>query len=356
MSGNCPQPPIKIEDGKLYWYTCCDWQLIGPVGLIDTAEPPPDDMWITPENPNPVYYACGRAKAVVDAIYAVANAAWDQNDNPLFWQWPGQVNAALPGYDLKDKYSIEAVILGGILRAPPYSMEEEEVFDIQSRQTILCRLVNQFQDENVDLTEEDLAAIESAFNQNLGFDVAIFGAAVNAIGKAQLSTIAKLGAVDDEANCDCPELPPGPPVEYDWLITWDFKTGLHGWTDFDGLWTEGVGIHDADVVQWDVIGRLLRSCTDSGTLRYMAVHVPTWPANPGGGGVEPSWLTIGGSTIWYDADLVGVGWLTKVLNAPYNAAQEWGMMKYQFTDADPDGQSTWDTVIIAGTGNPPFAS
>lgn len=352
--GNCPEPPVKIVDGVLWYFHCCQWVKIGNVGALDTGEPPPDDMWVTPSNPNPTYSACGMANAIVNAIYAVAQAAWEENDNPYFWQWPGHVNDALPGYDLKDKYSIEAVIEGGILRAPPWSLSEEEVFDAVSKQQVLCHLVRSFSDTIGDLTDADFDAINNAFNQSLGFEVAIFGAAANAIGKAQLTTIAKLSALDTDADCDCPELPPGVPVSYDWLHVYDFSVSLYDWEDFEGQWVEGQGIYLADVSQYDNIGLLSKDAAANTTIKYIAVQMTQWPSSPWDGGVQPFWLGVDGATEWFDAAYIGVQWLQQVLNQAVSNGHTVGVMKYQYTNSEVAGSSCFKTLILAGTGNDPF--
>lgn len=198
---NQPCAPIKVEGGKLYWWNCCEWMEVGTLSPVENDEPIPSDVWERPEQ-QVQYSACGRAKALVDAIYRVAQGIWEQSDEMLAWQWAGNVEAYAGLGDLKDKYIIEGVIDVGVLQAMGY--EEEEVFDLQTRQAILCQLVKRMRATAEPLSDEERNAIDAVFYANCGLEVAVFETAWRAIGTSKLSTIAQLGAVDTSADCECP--------------------------------------------------------------------------------------------------------------------------------------------------------
>jgi hypothetical protein len=225
---NAPCPPIKIEGGVLYWWNCCQWQAVGSLSPQENTEPLPDNFWETEENPTPTYYPCGRAKALVDAIYTVAQGIWEAGDSANPFAWPGEVENYAGIGDLKDKYIYEGMAVATILKG---SYEEEEVFDLQTRQAVLCHLVKRMEATGGALSTSERDSIDAAFYGDMGLEVAVFEDAWRAIGTAKLSTIAQMGSTDDTADCDCPggellatvrfgecyasDIPPGDSVTFD---------------------------------------------------------------------------------------------------------------------------------------------
>lgn len=196
-----PCPPIKVENGILYWWQCCEWLEVGSIAPADTAPDLPDDLWENDELPAPTYYPCGQANAVLDAIWEVASQMWDEGDESPFG-WIGDVQGVLPGFDLSDQYTFNGIMEGEVLRALSYG--EEEVFDLVTKQAVLCRLEKLFTDSPGTLTDEQYNNIKGCFTSEMGGEQGIFDWARRAIGKKNLSNIAKMGATDSTADCECP--------------------------------------------------------------------------------------------------------------------------------------------------------
>jgi hypothetical protein len=238
---------MKIEDGKLYVKdSCCEWV---EIGSLEAVEETPPDGFADDLTPPPSYSACGKAVAVVDAIYLVANAMFEETDvsNPLSWY--SDVRAACPGISLKSKFLLEGILDAMLLKELDYT--EEEIFDAVSHQEIICRLERSLSATGTALTEAEFNAIDTAFNQELGFDVAIFGAAANAIGQSQLSNIAMAGSLSTDANCDCPSYAADPTsgwADLDWTV-WIPLTQVSDLvitTPNSSLWTVNGGWYKAD--------------------------------------------------------------------------------------------------------------
>jgi len=195
---------ISRGDGHLWVLDgCCNWVDLGEFGgqteeLITT---PPGES-TDPETP---FSACGKAESIVNVIYAVALAIWGATSEEP-WNYVNAVKASVSPVTVKAKYVIEGVILAASLKGSGYS--EEEIFDDLSKQTIVCRLARTLAADTGALSAKNIEAIETAFNQNLEFEVALFSAAVKAIGTSQLSNISMAGQLDQTADCDCPELVP----------------------------------------------------------------------------------------------------------------------------------------------------
>lgn len=199
-------PPIKIENGSLYWFNCGEWQLVGDIG--GAPQPEVVDPWPNDENGDPpTLSACGKAKAVYDAVLAVANG-FDAAGGEPPWKWVGRVESELPGYDLKNTWVVSGVLALINLLA---LYELEEIFNDYKLGSSLCRLVSIFGADQAGITDEQFAAIKQVFTSEFGLILSQpYTVAINAIGQTSLSTIAKLGASDTTADCDCPEFIPPP--------------------------------------------------------------------------------------------------------------------------------------------------
>lgn len=227
---------LKIEGGKLYGRdSCCEWKEIGT--LEAQQESIPDDFG----GPDATYSACGKATAIVDAIYLVAGGMFDASGGSPFF-YVSTTQAAYPAVDLKDKYVIEGVLNCAAAKLLPDPLGEEELLDEFAKATIICKLVNSLSSTAADLTADDYAAINAAFNQNVSLiETGIFGAAANALGKAALNNIAKAGALDLTADCDCPRIGIDDPT-IGWTNSWKYFFDFSGYTDPTSKgWTLGAG-------------------------------------------------------------------------------------------------------------------
>lgn len=281
MTCNGPSLPIKWgDDGKLYYWHCCAWELVPGDMSVDEGIPSgyEDDM-----DPVPELSACGKATAIIEAIYLVATGMFESGSESPFTVVNFIKEYSAP-YTIKTKYAWEGYAESLILRRA--GLDEEDIFDAVTKQEILCRLVRTISATTADLTDADVHDIETAFNLNTGFDSAIFGVAANALGKSQLSDIAKAGALVTAGNCDCPEYPTGGmwPTYwgegFDWSHTWDFTQALPAEVSLSGgnnprVWTAGVGIQAeiSDVSGRNQVGFEIAFPNTGGTAMKWAVIV-----------------------------------------------------------------------------------
>lgn len=219
---------LKMENGVLYALdNCCNWVAVGSVALAT------QDIGDTPLDPSggetpPTYYACGKAKAVMDTIYAVAQACWNQIDEiPL--HWASNVQNAV-GIDLENKWIYSAVGAAILLASEPLDLSWQEVGDEFERQQKLCQLVALFSadaDSNLDdATYQQVKAIAGSGNLLYrGF----YHYVVSALGQGDIQNVAKLGATDALADCDCPD--PGYLLQFGpdangWYMSTPFTGGM----------------------------------------------------------------------------------------------------------------------------------
>lgn len=242
---------VQIVNGKIrvFFGKCC-YEDLDATGLtVDTSESIPDDIYDPLLPPATTYSACGRAKAVHEAVVACTDAMWDQRLNPLVWQWIGRVEDAVGVGNLSNN-----MIISGIEAALHLELftGEETVFDESNMQRALCFMVESFEATNGDLSDTEWDAIKSAYTAAFGiYTGSIWGYAVLAIGKGTLSRIAKAGAVNQTADCGCPSAPvfENIGIGYDWRYVYDFRDGVGAWnlsasTHQDpayGLWGDGSG-------------------------------------------------------------------------------------------------------------------
>jgi hypothetical protein len=196
---------LKIEGGVLYARdSCCEWIAIGDLAVQSS---PVDDPYYDPETPA-TYYPCGRAKAVLDITYAVAEAAWEcQALYPNFWV--GHVRAAAPGYNLGTNQIISAVMQG---IAVALLFGENQVFDPAMRQTVLCNIAPLFEENGLALSLDNFKEIKGAVRavwSSAGLGKSQIGGffvkSMDALGHTDISNASVLGATDASADCTCPE-------------------------------------------------------------------------------------------------------------------------------------------------------
>lgn len=278
---------LDIEDGKLYMYfgPCCRIE-VGAVGNFTVGDaldqPTGEDA--------PEWSACGRATAVVNAIYAVADAIFDELDVALPWQWSGDIEDAAGIGDLKDKYLIEGVFAGSsyiaLATVDPVGLptEKTDIFADATKTEIICRLSAVFAASGAAMTSAERQAIDTIFKSNMSLQVSFFESAWRAIGDAKLSQIAQSGAYDTEAVCDCPAGAPPfgettPDVDGWYLSGYYPEERLPGTLDYAGQmsWSSD---HDVFGMVWtltgyDVTGSLVR-IKKMAAIRCEGDAAPIW--------------------------------------------------------------------------------
>lgn len=193
---------LKIVDGVLYVLdSCCTWVAVGDIANVPPAL---GDAPLDPHSTGTVTYsACGKAAAIVGAIYNVLNATWESFGD---WDYPWQILPNIEktvGYNLNNKWLATLIVdwlAYGAVVSP------SDVFGDYDRQFSICNLVNFFEDDAVGVPDEDAySAVKAALHTaNFLYDGLIM-TAVACLGRANLDTIAKLGAGDLGLDCGCPE-------------------------------------------------------------------------------------------------------------------------------------------------------
>jgi len=220
MSYNGPCPPLKIEGGKLYWWTCCEWLEIGSLTPPTAVHDEPYDGW--PGEPE--FYACGKAFAVVSLLYEVAGAVWDERDALDLWNVMGRIKAAVPGVDLTNSYLWAAI--GEAKAAAALGYSTGEVISATDKQTIICRSESLFSADDPAMTTEQFNALAVIIGVTLEAAVsAMMVTCMYAIGLGDLSNAAIAGASTNQ-DCDCPTEAyiPEVPEGMDWTYYADLET------------------------------------------------------------------------------------------------------------------------------------
>lgn len=201
---------IKIENGKLYVKNgCCEWIEIGDLSDVTSDI---GDQPLNPGNdPDTDYYACGKATAVIQAIYDVIALAWDMVETELEspWAWPHSFKTAFPAWEGGQTWFIDAVlaaIQADLLTDRSYAE------DPSKRAKWLCDLENRLTDDATGITSDDWswlithsydifpASANLVLNPLIGNLIAY---CVQAIGQGDLNNVAKLGATTPGSCGDC---------------------------------------------------------------------------------------------------------------------------------------------------------
>jgi len=226
-----PVSYIKIVDGKLrvfYGGPCCYEDLaisalIAGEGTPDTEDP------VNPDNdPDFVYSACGKATGIVNAVYLCIEATFDAVVLPLPWQVIPYIEDAV-GYDLDNVWLYPLIANAGALLLA--SLSFEDVASEIAKQNAISAVAALFDDDNVGVpTSELFEDIKTAIKNAVGVLSPMYqmvDQAVNAIGRADMDTIARRSAGDTDAVCEGAQ--GGPDIFVDqsqgltWSHVWDFR-------------------------------------------------------------------------------------------------------------------------------------
>jgi hypothetical protein len=195
---------IEITDeGKLrvYYGHCCyddlDIPATGGESSVDPVNPDGGDT-------NP-YSACGKADAVVGAIWLLIQRTFDVCDDIDIWPWQiiGTIEDAM-GVDLDNNWmTYLAVNCAGALAIDKTADDILTDFD---KQSIICKLAEYFSDDAIGVPDyATFQEIKGIFKSVIFMgNWVFFDQALNAIGTHDLDTIAKWGADKQDADCDCP--------------------------------------------------------------------------------------------------------------------------------------------------------
>jgi len=355
---------LEIENGILYMYfgPCCRIA-VGSIGTLSPGE----DLSIPWEDYDPdfQYSACARATAVVEAIYAVADAIFNEIDVATFWTWPHDVEVASGVGDLKDKYITEGVLAGAAYlvgaSVDPIGLpvEESDIFNLVTKAEILCKLAAVFGAHGEVMTSSERSAIDSIFKSNMSLQVTFFESAWRAIGDAKLSQIAQSASTQTDVECDCPQaqIDYQIPVAYTWSHLYDFTIDDYDFTSENGEseYTPGVG--------WTVVGGDSASKAGGWITKVVGASGGTWnygmywqsfPTDYVGGGAGPHFFEYDSTNLWYDAAYIKVSPLARVLNQALSAGHEIRFNKFQNTAGGVQEGYVLTKILITGTGTDPF--
>jgi len=225
---------VTVENGhiKVWFGPCCSKDL-GSIGSLVAASTPDDvsEPW-EPTNPGQVgYSACSKAWGIVEAVYLIIQAAFDATSE-FPWQQIDHIEDTV-GYDLDNNWLY--LLLGNVNIGAFIGKTYADVYNALEQQRIVARIVGMFADDAAGVpTDSMFEQIKGSFKAEM-YPLAdywqLFDQAINALGRHDMDTIAKLAALTSNKNCDAPagNLFEGFGAGLDWLYIWDFRTGLGDW-------------------------------------------------------------------------------------------------------------------------------
>lgn len=195
---------VQIVNGQIrvFFGPCC-WRDLGTLEEIAAGEsegvtPPWEEIY--PEGPD--YSACAKATAIVDAVYDLVEAGFTQtNDAP--WNWVSHIESAF-GYNLDDNHTLD--MMGAIMfNYLTSNMSFGDTNNSTQRQRIKSKVAALLADDGTGVPSADVfEAIKNAFAYEMTFEsyAGIYFRALDAIGRTDLDSIAKMGAIANPAY-DC---------------------------------------------------------------------------------------------------------------------------------------------------------
>jgi len=226
-SCNGPQPPVKIEDGHLWYWWCCEWLDLGalPGAAAEDVVDPWEDL-----DPAPTYSACSKAKAIVDVIYLVADTVWE-NQGAAPWQYVGLIEDVIPGHNDLDDNQIISAFLAAIALNAVY--DYADVFDVNDKQQLLCGVVRLLDDTAAGITRTQWDQMIGVINTVYGEGISdFFRNCADAIGPSDMREITALNSIEAGYDCSCPDPAQYDPTtewETDWSHYWNFLLDDYVW-------------------------------------------------------------------------------------------------------------------------------
>lgn len=251
---------IKIENGHLWVKdSCCVWVDLGAITEATSVEPLPDDPLVPPGEDVPTYYACGKADAAVEMVWAVGSKMWDTGtlENP--WEWPNKLRANFPELHGGVSAWVDGCMLSFLFNG---DLAKSDVLYDSLKELLKCRLAARMDDDDQGLTDDDFKylfeLIQDQWNWSGGLDdiqkLRWWIALGAVIGPGDLREISRLGATTD-ADCTCPDEVlgirdyfPDPPAGLAWYYEFDFRDAtLH--SSIDLTW-DTTAYHEPGVGLW----------------------------------------------------------------------------------------------------------
>lgn len=235
------------EQGQIVvWFGPCCSEVLTGIKVSNVATEVDIDP-VNPDNdPDFVYYACGKAKAIVDAVYGLIEICFDYADEVLApWQYIPRIEADF-GFDLDNNWLTLLILNAAAAWAVGQNFGLVNLAAERAR--VQCQLAQFFSDDNVGVPDSaTFESVKGVFKANITIaNWGFFDQAINAIGAVDMNTIAVFGSGDSTATCDCPDVNTpfaGIGEDFDWRYVFDFRDSENGFTllnatkrDSSGLW------------------------------------------------------------------------------------------------------------------------
>lgn len=365
MSGNCgPTPPVKIDNGRLYYWWCCEWVEIGNLTL--DAPLTPDDNVVEPEVPEEqVNLACLKARVIGEMVWDLVKTIPDTIDDTLPIFWVPEIQKRY-GVDLYDKFVVAAIgslVTGGIMElvGEQYSIIPDymSVFSTYSKEKYICHLAQNLSGETSAIVQADLETIMMSLQVLLlaHVGVAYIANCILAIGIADFDRATRAAALDSrEYDCSCPEEQPVVPEGMDWAHFYDFRLDQYDWVidSQDGEWQMGVGFVN-EIVQYANLPQASKNSefagTDDAQWRYWRATVQ-WPVSSGY--ADACMVRVQGQGNVAIEPYIGMPIVSGSVNSPFPDGAIFRCFRGQSGDPNASGTAILKTLLIAGTGDDPF--
>lgn len=352
--GNCITD-LKIEDGLLWMFKCCEWW---PVGEIDMSIA---NLPVVDTEEEETNIACPIAFGMGTRLYELAVDCANAPYNSLPWNWAKYVterNSDLP-LDQTQVWKACGLVFAAALGSPLDWLDVN--FTLTDKRQIICewlKIVPQF---SATITRELKGQMEGAVQAvgvnpvELEYKMAVF----HAITLSGYQKIAQQSSEYEDAVCDCPDAPEMIPVEVDWIYDMDFREGAYGWEIIDdGEYAAGVGYRHLSMVQFDGIPGLKRQADadldPACFVRYVKLFWASWPTTATH--AAECGFQIGAGCEWVNPESWGADADSVIMNEALGNL-EWVEINKGQATADPtSGDAILYRAIIAGNGEEPFST
>jgi hypothetical protein len=199
---NGPCLPVKIENGKLYYWNCCEWQEVGDVGGNVTTEGPTiDDAPYTEETDE--ILQCRKAYAIAKFAEALFSTMQDASDMDPFTGIPYIANQmSYVDWSWTDRFAMwsEWVAFDEII--PGFTLD----WSTTNTEVLVCKLLGKLNTYEQGVTEEEFSLIKSSVLSMFGYVYeGLVKDTIDRSERKRWSNVVKLGLWDNEAVCNCAE-------------------------------------------------------------------------------------------------------------------------------------------------------
>jgi len=210
---------LKWIDGVLSIWDCGAWVPVPGDALTpeDTLGSYPPDLPGIVDPETLTYSACGKASALTDVIFRIANAVWEQLDNLIVWQRISGIEDDV-GLDLNNKHLIIAMGIGSEMAgAATWGIPLADdnwipslMFSDGNRSKLRNMAKTLMADDSGGITEENFEALKQRFSESFLPDVLMTGywaSVFSALGPNKARQVSAEGSLDLAAECEDYELP-----------------------------------------------------------------------------------------------------------------------------------------------------